>query len=901
MELSQADYPNENAGFMQRCVIIQRDQQGFGFTVCGDRRVLVQHVRPGGAAMKAGVHEGDRIIKVNGLLVSSMTHQEMVRVIKAGTYVALTLQDPQDSSFSTSIAPILDLQQVGSNGAIPSLHLSPPTPTTFADVPQVSVHRPRQENLSSRSSESSDGQQTAESGHLSVDLQCVENQVLRTSIIGPEENEDEEDANLEGGPFQDVERLKSHPAHMIVFMRYIFSQLLNPNPLLFFLSADAYLSASVKDTHSLAQQIYASFLGNDAPLKIPLSEELGSDIESRVEAQEDIIGALSEIQKQILPSINRQIQDYRSKQMIGLGHLFGEGDLQELEDDPAKEKQIIDRQVAALWDILCKHEDRSSPMTSAVILYLRHYGVKVKDSRLLMMLNQSHEKEKWSSFFPKPKKVSTAKKEREKEGSEDKKKKLILKYIPKPKIPSQSNLNVEMLQRKNTQEYGQWIRKKANDADRDDENNQKLVDYQQKLDLSQLERVSHPAVAQLKKLDLTTKKMIHEGPLLWRVRKDKIIELQALLLEDQLILLQRVDDRFVLRFRTKYVEGGRSDLKTVFSPVINLDSILVRLVATDARALFVISTSESQIYELVAGTLSEKNLWKNLLEEAAHQASNKPCASSVGSTDLDLKPESSETEVDVSLKGAIFSGLSTELLSSCLCEKGIADSALLEVEKLRQLILWSADNSKSSDIQQVSVTEDTNETVSDSFQMSQSTCAKDRTSHNTTNTLQDPHSTEREQSIKAVRKGNFFYLVMVPCPEETSRDGADLSNSPKHECQENEKLSFSKENNEDYAEFNNLHKQLIQPETKPENHVIHSIEKIFQAIENLTLKLEKLKNIELAHFQLLKNLSAFSVSAHHQSQEMSSLMPLGVVTQSCQRGAGDGKEDNAEENEQMKT
>lgn len=33
------------------------------------------------------------------------------------------------------------------------------------------------------------------------------------------------------GPFQDVELLKSRPAHMTVFMRYVFSQLLDPNPL----------------------------------------------------------------------------------------------------------------------------------------------------------------------------------------------------------------------------------------------------------------------------------------------------------------------------------------------------------------------------------------------------------------------------------------------------------------------------------------------------------------------------------------------------------------------------------------------------------------------------------------------------------------------------------------------
>lgn len=33
------------------------------------------------------------------------------------------------------------------------------------------------------------------------------------------------------GPFQDIELLKTRPAHMTVFMRYVFTQLLDPNPL----------------------------------------------------------------------------------------------------------------------------------------------------------------------------------------------------------------------------------------------------------------------------------------------------------------------------------------------------------------------------------------------------------------------------------------------------------------------------------------------------------------------------------------------------------------------------------------------------------------------------------------------------------------------------------------------
>ena len=89
--LCQSSDTSETVGLVQCCVIIQKDQHGFGFTVSGDRIVLVQSVRPGGAAMRAGVKEGDRIIKVNGTMVTNSSHLEVVKLIRSGAYIALTL------------------------------------------------------------------------------------------------------------------------------------------------------------------------------------------------------------------------------------------------------------------------------------------------------------------------------------------------------------------------------------------------------------------------------------------------------------------------------------------------------------------------------------------------------------------------------------------------------------------------------------------------------------------------------------------------------------------------------------------------------------------------------------------------------------------------------------------
>ncbi|CAL8327041.1 unnamed protein product [Lota lota] len=1156
------DFPTESTGpgLVQRCVVVQKDQLGFGFTVCGERVKLVQNVRPGGAAVKAGVQEGDRIIKVNGSLVSSMSHQEVVKLIKSGPFVALTLQGPPPSTVTLPLEPLsadlLPNQRTSLGGEAPPPP-PPPLPSGLSSSPSQRITWPKppqhaevqkhgsqilqkmlqqeeadlqalMEKLSRNPSPSLeeriesakrrahqvrikiqqdlDGSRgdpitnylVAGEGRLSVDssegdIEAFESphsspssfrtpqhrrqfSDVRTpgdtggkaQIIGPEEEEEEDGGyafNEMDGPFQDIELLKARPAHMTVFMRYVFTQLLDPNPLLFYLSVEAYLGSSPKDARSLAPQVRSHFLDPDAPLKIKVREEYLTDIENRLHVQEDIRGPLSELQQLVLPDIQEQIQDYRNKQMMGLGSLFGEGDLQHLDGDPAKERHVVDKQVTALWDILSKHEEeRSSPLASAVLLYLRHSGIKLRDSKVFPGLGV--EKEKWLPFFPKPKKLSSGKKEKD---GEDRRRNPILKYIGKPRSTSQSTFHVPLsptevrsgsvrnmiqqfenhsempgeeggdgdLQRLSSSSLGEesmdsptvasvrlarseslkaqgegrrrggaasggdsvprsrsdvdmedcgeeregpvlrpllhhsasssasissarslenptppytprsrrrsvesplalipdsgaleeeeegcdghpWqetvpphllcslsprelerqaviyelfttevshlrtlrvldqvffqkmrsvlsseelacifpnlpqvyrlhaslceaMRKRrettiveeigdimlsrfegsagegfadqasqlcsqqsealellkskqrkdprfahvmqeceasphcrrlqlkdllvsemqrltkyplllgniikhteadspdlqalqraqsccrgilqaVNEVVRETEHRQHLSQYQRRLDVA----------PQFKSLDLTAKTMIHEGPLTWKITKDKTLEIQALLLSDALVLLQRgPDDRLVLRVPSRWlgaVGGGGGDSKTPFSPVVRLDSLLVRSVATDNKALYIISPTEGYIYELVAGTASEKNTWKDLLEKTIslaggsspstnHTSAPISCPGLVNSSPVSTnshvyQSDDSVTESSVSMEmetgssnrdnGLIASehvDLSEELFCGDGQEMGVAEAALQDVESLRQLIFrdleddgWSRDS-----------------------------------------------------------------------------------------------------------------------------------------------------------------------------------------------------------------
>ncbi|XP_071273438.1 rho guanine nucleotide exchange factor 11-like isoform X11 [Agelaius tricolor] len=1099
-----------STGLVQRCVIIQRDQHGFGFTVSGDRVVLVQSVRPGGAAMRAGVQEGDRILKVNGTMVTNSSHLEVVKLIKSGAYVALTLlgsppgpvgvpgpqqepeppgcapgapqriteprplQDPEVQKHAAQIlrnmlrqeeaeyqrfqellqrqpgaGAALEEQLEGARRRLSQLQLkvlqearaaaapdlgsrplegSPQLPGRLPRDPQdgnpgLEERGPALPEVSRNSGFSEPGSPRSSpvlGSRLSTDPGSG-----RPQIIGPEEDcEPGNGSNESDSVFQDLGILKSRPAHLGVFLRFLFSQA-DPTPLLFHLCSEVCCQQSPRDGRALARDIWGVFLDRAAPLRVKLPEQLLAEIELRLRNGDELRPALLEAQELVIPEIQEQLQDYRTKRTLGLGSLYGENELQELElgngprESPERrerERLLAERQLGHLGDILSKYEEeRSSPMAFALSTFMAHAGIRPRELRECRESRECRnpgapeklpDKDKWLPFFPKAKKSSSSRKEKEQRQNP------ILKYIGKPRSSSQSTFHVplspaeavrpgnvrtmiqhfenshgeppepggaeqrlstgsvpeelldpgsssrcevrlgrseslkgreelrrsrrselvprsrsdvdmdagsdtprlhsasssasslsnrslenptppytpkmgrrsmdspslgfgadaflphlledeqgpgpdlepdpeaqsaqncqgwqqqqpsspgsgpgwqqqqqqqqqqqspsgaqswqhsvsrELLgslsqrevdrqevinelfvtelshlrilrvldllffqrlrreqllsreelgllfpnlpdlidvhsslwesmrrlreeqgpiigdigdlmlarfegaakeefqrvaaafcssqsialelirtkQRKESRfqlfmqeaesnpqcrrlqlkdlliaemqrltkyplllenvikctpggsaeqqkllrarEQSRDVLRAVNEAVRRAENRQRLQEHQRRLDTSALERTSNPLAAEFRNLDLTSHRMIHEGPLAWRVGKDKSVELHVLLLEELLVLLQRQDERWLLKCHSRGGLGGAADTKQSFSPVLKLSSLLVRSVATDKRALFIICTSElgPQIYELVALTSSEKNTWMQLLEQAVQGA-----------------------------------------------------------------------------------------------------------------------------------------------------------------------------------------------------------------------------------------------------------------------------------------
>lgn len=123
--------------------------------VSGDNPVFVQSVKPSGAAEKAGLHSGDKIIKVNGVNVTHSTHTEVVELIKckfiriihlhwwliiifilftASTQVELTVQ--QRPLFINSSNPNLTLP------SLPLPAMNSPTLSSVSSCSSVTPSRP---------------------------------------------------------------------------------------------------------------------------------------------------------------------------------------------------------------------------------------------------------------------------------------------------------------------------------------------------------------------------------------------------------------------------------------------------------------------------------------------------------------------------------------------------------------------------------------------------------------------------------------------------------------------------------------------------------------------------------------------------------------------------------------
>uniref|UniRef100_A0A8C4ZW74 Rho guanine nucleotide exchange factor 12 n=1 Tax=Gadus morhua TaxID=8049 RepID=A0A8C4ZW74_GADMO len=419
----------ESCGLVQRCVIIQKDENGFGLTVSGDNPVFVQLVKEDGAAMRAGVQTGDRIIKVNGTLVTHSNHVEVVKLIKSGSYVALTvlgrppglaqipLSEAESEMLGLSVSspnspaterPYSPLDRLSSNMTpspwVPALLLAMkeeysrnPSPKLLKDIQEAKKHIPHLQ-----------GQYLKANGAA---------QVIPTRQI-----------QMEEFYFQSIELIKSRPAHLAAFLHHVISQF-DPAPLLCYLYADLYKQTNSKETRRVFMDLHNFFIDRGAHLKVTVPETMATDLDRRrteLIPEELNRQHVHTLQESLLPDIQRNLDDFRHKRSMGL--TLAEAELTRLDQERTRDRVALDRERSYAESIVTKIEDvllttqnteeeKCTTMQYVILTYMKHLGVRCKEPRSL------ESKRVRINFLPKIKKSIKT----EKDGEEK---------VKKPRFPS---------------------------------------------------------------------------------------------------------------------------------------------------------------------------------------------------------------------------------------------------------------------------------------------------------------------------------------------------------------------------------------------------------------------------------------------------------------------------------
>jgi Rho guanine nucleotide exchange factor 12 len=124
----------------------------------------------------------------------------------------------------------------------------------------------------------------------------------------------------------------------------------------------------------------------------------------------------------------------------------------------------------------------------------------------------------------------------------------------------------------------------------------RLRSIQRKLDKSSYDK---EAPNEFKNIDLTNYKLIHDG--LLTVKKGAI-QLRVLLFDNMIVLLQKQDDKYLLKQIAAHGDN------TPVNPITKICNLIVRLSAVDNRAFFLIDKANSHMIEMTAPSEQESEM-----------------------------------------------------------------------------------------------------------------------------------------------------------------------------------------------------------------------------------------------------------------------------------------------------
>ncbi|KAM9688221.1 rho guanine nucleotide exchange factor 18 isoform 1-T1 [Trichechus inunguis] len=142
------------------------------------------------------------------------------------------------------------------------------------------------------------------------------------------------------------------------------------------------------------------------------------------------------------------------------------------------------------------------------------------------------------------------------------------------------------------------------------EKGQRLREIAGKMDLKSSSKLKNGLT--FRKEDMLQRQLHLEGALCWKSTSGRLKDVLAVLLTDVLLLLQEKDQKYVF---------ASVDSKL---PVVSLQKLIVREVANEEKAMFLISASLKgpEMYEIYAGSKEERNTWMAHIRRAVESCSD---------------------------------------------------------------------------------------------------------------------------------------------------------------------------------------------------------------------------------------------------------------------------------------
>ena len=104
-----------------RLCVLKREDQGYGFSLHGEKGStgqFITEIDSGGAAAKAGLRLGDRLVEVNGINVENQSHSEIVKRIRLHpTHIELLVVNHITDEFLQSLG-IAATSDIAISGAV---------------------------------------------------------------------------------------------------------------------------------------------------------------------------------------------------------------------------------------------------------------------------------------------------------------------------------------------------------------------------------------------------------------------------------------------------------------------------------------------------------------------------------------------------------------------------------------------------------------------------------------------------------------------------------------------------------------------------------------------------------------------------------------------------------------